>query len=130
MKTLPRFSNRLAFAKLDFFEKMMIVTPHEGVNIDIEEVELIIEEAKKAFGDSPFAIVSNCIVQFSVNPIAYHRFSKLPGLKAVAFVRITAFGRSNFELERKFFPSSFPVRMFDSLHLATHWLMELNLEDQ
>ncbi len=109
---------------------MLIVTPHEGVNIDVQEIELIIEEAKKAFGDSPFTMVSNCIVQFSVNPIAYHTFSALPQLKAVAFVRVTPFGRSNFELERKFFPASFPVRLFDSLHLATHWLMELDLEEQ
>ena len=124
MKTLPRSSRKLSFARIDFFERMMIITPYEGVNIDTPEIEAIVACASDVFEDKSFSIISNCTAQFSVNPIAYSRFSLLPNLKAVAFVRTTSFGRSNFELEKHFFDKKITVEMFDSLRQATHWILD------
>lgn len=104
----------------------MIITPFEGVNLDVNEIEEIISSASKEFGNKPFSIISNCTAQFSVNPIAYSELSKMQNLQAVAFVRTTHFGRSNFQLEKQFFNQSIQLQLFDSLQKATAWIFELN----
>ena len=104
----------------------MIITPFEGVNLDVDEIDQIMFSASEEFGKKPFSIISNCTAQFSVNPIAYSELSKMKNLQAVAFVRTSHFGRSNFQLERQFFDASIKVKLFDSLQKATAWVFELN----
>ncbi len=110
---------RLDFAKIEFFEKYVVVNVREGITIDQEHFALYKEVFTAYFNDKPYVYISDRSLGYNVNPMAYKYFEFSSILKGVAIVATGKISILNAEFEKNFMAK--PFRVFQNMEDAINW---------
>lgn len=111
------------FAKLSFYEYFVIAEMHEGIDLDENIVDVLIQLSIDFYGDKPFGYISNRINSYSVNPVIYFKISKIENLAAFAVVSNRMIVSYNVKIEKAFMTK--PYELFDNLDEAVNWVKHL-----
>ena len=87
-----------------FFNHIAVIELNEGVHIEVENSNMIIDELINYFGNSrPFGIVANRVYSYSVNLMDVNHFrSQVKNLSSYAVVGHNAASLMNAEIENNF----------------------------
>lgn len=108
------------FVKLYFYEKFVIAEIKEGIDLNEEHVDVLIQSSLDFYGVKPFGYITNKVNSYSVNPVIFFKTSKIKNLVALAAVSTNSLDRYNIQLERAF--STKPHELFDSIEEAVNWV--------
>jgi len=111
------------FVKLNFYERFVIAELSEGIDIDENIVDILIQYSIEFYGDNPFGYISNLINSYSINPVIYFKLSKIKNLVAFAVVSTRMIVSYNVQIEKAFM--SKPFELFDNLDEAVNWVNQL-----
>ncbi|PJB11919.1 MAG: hypothetical protein CO119_09425 [Flavobacteriales bacterium CG_4_9_14_3_um_filter_40_17] len=111
------------FVKLNFYERFVIAELSEGIDIDENIVDILIQYSIEFYGDNPFGYISNRINSYSINPVIYFKLSKIKNLVAFAVVSTRMIVSYNVQIEKAFM--SKPFELFDNLDEAVNWVNQL-----
>ena len=106
-----------------FYPEFIVVEAFEGINLSYKTGFTILLKVIKLIGSKPCFLISNRINSYSVNPTDYKYLDMIPNLKGIGIVSTTERGRSNAQLEAKFFKK--PFKVFDDMKSAYFWGKEL-----
>lgn len=118
------------FVKLYFYEKFVVAEIKEGIDVNEEHVDVLIQTSLDFYGVKPFGYITNKVNSYSVNPVIFFKTSKIKNLVAFAAVSTNLLDRYNIQLERAF--STKPHELFDSIEEAVNWVtnaVEANKEE-
>jgi len=111
------------FARLNFYEHFVITEMHEGIDLDENIVDVMIQFAIDFYGKKPFGYISNRVNSYSVNPVIYFKISKIDNLAAFAVVSTKMIVTYNVQIEKAFMTR--PYELFDNLDEAVNWVKQL-----
>ncbi|WP_235841580.1 hypothetical protein [Confluentibacter sediminis] len=109
----------IGHAEVFVFDHFIIKQVKEGQSSDLlntSELETIVKEH---FENKNMVYISNRVNSYSVNPLVYKEFEKIPNLIAIAVVPHSNSMRLSAELESKFFNK--PFEIFENLNTAVSW---------
>lgn len=105
-------------------DDIAIIEIDEGINLDADMAQELIELTERELGDRPFALLSNRIHSYSLSFDAMSALSALPNLVALAIVIYS--NKSQLLVEtQNFFISTMkkrPVKIFTGMDEAIDWL--------
>lgn len=109
----------LDFGKLEFYDTYLISTIYEGVTVDQEKNNILLDIILKYYKKKPYVYISNRIYSYAVDPSIYVICSQFETLLGFGVVSTEEIKRRNTELEKMFYQKKFEV--FDSLDVAVNW---------
>ncbi len=109
----------LDFCKLEFFDTYVINTIYEGVTVDQEKNNMLLDIILEYYKDKAYIYISNRTHSYSVDPSIYVICSQFDTLLGFGVVTDQTIVKRNTELEKLFYTKEFEV--FDTLELATNW---------
>ncbi|MBV1924371.1 MAG: hypothetical protein KUG68_10135 [Flavobacteriaceae bacterium] len=112
--------------KAHIYKNIIVMEAKPGVTISFETGFSILLAWTKTIGNHPWVYIANRLNSYAVNPTDYKYLEKVPTLKGFAIVTPGGLGRTNAELEEKFFNK--PFKVFNTLDDAFDWSISL-LED-
>lgn len=121
----PITEYRLQFCTVTLREDdIVIIEIDDGVNLDAEMANELVELSNKELGDRPFALLSNRINSYSFSFEALSKLANIPNLIALAIVIYS--DKSQLLVEaQNFFLSTIrkrPIKIFRRKDEAMNWL--------
>ena len=107
------------FGDMTIYDNYLVVVMKEGVHIEIEHNNVLVEVANAYFADKPFIYITHRVNSYSVDPKIYHETTKIENLKGFAVVSNNYQAKVNAQIEQMFF--SKPFEIFTSLEDAFKW---------
>ena len=104
-----------------------VIEINEGIEVDIEMSQELIELAGEVLGDKPMALLSNRIHSYSLSFEAMSLLAKLPSLIALAIVVYSSQSRLMIETQNYFISTikKKPVKIFNDMDTALWWLSNM-----
>ncbi|TBW29370.1 STAS/SEC14 domain-containing protein [Gramella sp. KN1008] len=110
----------LGFVNLSFYKDHVISSIKEGSVIELEEINALLNECKKFFGDKPHIYISIRKNNYNVNPLMYSLLNDYKALKGIAIVTGKPQTLSTAIFESKF--AHLPFKVFVNLEEAKLWV--------
>ena len=110
------------FGKVEICDSYIISEPYEGVTIDNEELQTILNHCKNIFKEKPYGYICRRVNSYSVNPLVYLKDSKTHNVKAVAIVVRSSSGNSTANIEKHF--SAVPFQIFNEEEESKKWIIQ------
>lgn len=111
------------FGEIRIFKKFVIVVMKEGITVQPEHNESLVNISEKYFKNNLFGYITYRINSYSVNPLIYLKTSEIENLVAFAVVCSDGLKASNIEVEKIFLKK--PLKKFDNLNDAKDWVTEV-----
>lgn len=109
-------------ANVYFYETLVIVEVHEGVNLNFKTGFSALLYALQVLKTKNWVYISNRINSYSVTPTDYKYLNNVPSLKGIAIVNKDYIGIENAKMEATF--SKKPFVIFNTLLEAVLWAEE------
>lgn len=113
---------KLKFCTLSFYDRYVIAEINEGVHLDHQHNEALIEITENHYS-KPFVYITNRINSYSVDPNVYPRTTGVKNLVGFAVVSRVHMAKLNAQIEQMFF--SKPFEIFSELEDAINWAKDL-----
>ncbi|MAB49598.1 MAG: hypothetical protein CMC05_13315 [Flavobacteriaceae bacterium] len=113
---------KLKFCTLSFYDRYVIAEINEGVHLDHQHNEALIEITENHYS-KPFVYITNRINSYSVDPNVYPRTTRVKNLAGFAVVSRVHMAKLNAQIEQMFF--SKPFEIFSDLEDAINWAKDL-----
>jgi len=116
---------RLHFCSIQHREDdICIIEINEGVNLDAQMSNELIDLTDKVMGDKPFALLSNRINSYSLTFEAMSALANMPNLVALAIVVYSDKSQLLIETQNFFLTTikERPVKIFNQVNEAIDWL--------
>ncbi len=113
-----------SFGKITILDNIMLTVINEGIIVDSEIINLLIELDSTYFKDKPFVYVSQRKNSYTIDPTIYLKASKSKNLIGFAVVLDNLSIMDHTEIE-KLFLNSIPFEVFDNLDIALNWAKNL-----
>ena len=101
-----------------------VIEINEGVEVDTDMSQELIELADQVLGDKPMALLSNRIHSYSLSFEAMSLLAKMPNLIALAIVVYNNKSKLMIETQNYFISTikKKPVKIFNDMSSAEEWL--------
>ncbi|WP_046758007.1 hypothetical protein [Kordia jejudonensis] len=109
----------LSIGKIKIYEDYMVAQLNEGITLNIETVQEIINIAKNHFASKPFTYITIRKNSYAVDPMLYLKVFEIENLKAIAIVSNKFIDNHNVKIEKHFFNK--PMNIFKTLPEAVAW---------
>ncbi len=108
-----------------FYENFVVTEIKEEITLTFEKAAPIFKLGKEYYGNkTPFVYISNRIHQYSFEPTAHYKSTKLfPNLKGYAVVTYGKISSEIANLEQSFL--NVPTQIFHNLEEAIEWVDQL-----
>ncbi|NER11889.1 hypothetical protein GWK08_00415 [Leptobacterium flavescens] len=113
----------LNFGNLIFYENYVVSIVNEGVEFKKEENDVLLQIARKHFGNIPYGFISYRMYSYSVDPMVYKESSQEENIKAIAIVSSKEVNNLSFEIEKLFFSKE--LQHFEQLDEAVNWIKNI-----
>ena len=113
---------KLKFCTLSFYDKYVIAKINEGVHLDHQHNEALIEVIEDYY-NKPFVYITHRVNSYSVDPNVYPRATRVNYLKGFAVVSEKYQAKINAQIEQMFFGK--PFEIFTELDDAIKWAKDL-----
>lgn len=107
------------FCGVEIFDNYLIVSMNEGIHLEPDHNEILVNIVDTYFRNKPFVYITNRKNSYSVNPAIYLKTSKIENLEGFAIVTKKYNAKINAEIERMFLTK--PLEIFEELQDAVDW---------
>ena len=107
------------FCEVELFKNYMIVAINEGIHLEPDHNEILVNIVDTYFRNKPFVYITNRKNSYSVDPAIYLKTSKIENLEGFAIVTKKYNAKINAEIERMFLTK--PLEIFGELKDAIDW---------
>lgn len=113
----------LDFGKVSIHENILIAKLDEGILLDLESNQKLLDLGKEIFQDKNYGYISHRVNSYTVDPMVYRESASRKNLKAIAVVSDDEMTRRNAnQVEKKFYSDSNCFEVFASLDEAVNWI--------
>lgn len=104
---------------ISFYDNFIVFEAREGVVVSYKTGFSTLPKVLVYMGTKRWVFISNRVNSYSINPVDYKYFNKIPFLRAVAIVYYNEITYTNAQLEGKFCKK--PFNIFNNLIDAFSW---------
>lgn len=109
----------LGYAQVFIFKNYLINQIKDGVQVNLEHVEVLRKMIQENFGDRKMVYISNRNQSYSVDPLVYPQVARIHNLVGMAIVTKTQVNKTNAEFEKMFYNKEFGI--FETLEESIVW---------
>lgn len=113
----------LGYAQVFIFKNYLINQIKDGVQVNLEHVEVLRKMIQENFGDRKMVYISNRNQSYSVDPLVYPQVARIHNLVGMAIVTKTQVNKTNAEFEKMFYNKEFGI--FETLEESIIWAAQL-----
>ncbi len=113
----------LGYAQVYVFQNYLINQINDGVNVNMEHVEVLRDMIKKHFGNRKLVYIGNRVHSYSVDPLVYLSVGRIDNIEGIAIVTDTRLNLQNANFEKVFYHKEFEV--FTNMEAAIVWASDL-----
>lgn len=115
----------LDFATIRIHENLIVSECHEGILLDFQKFQKILQLGEEVFNNNSFGYISNRKNSYAVDPMVYRESAAHPLLKAIAVVSGSELARNSAKLEKQFYVNANSFQIFSSLEEAQLWINDI-----
>jgi hypothetical protein len=113
----------LGYAQVFIFKNYLINQIKDGVQVNLDHVEVLRKMIQENFGERKMVYISNRNQSYSVDPLVYPQVARIHNLVGMAIVTKTQVNKTNAEFEKMFYNKEFGI--FETLEESIIWAAEL-----